>query len=275
MFSENNIIYPLQFGFRQQYSTFHALIRLSEDIRKNLDKGNIGCGIFVDLQKAFDTVEHDILLAKLEHYSIHGMANNWFKSYLFNRKQFVSINGHISNQTSVKYGVPQGSVLGPLLFLIYINDLNLTIKFCKFHHFADDTNLLHFSKSVNKLNKYVNLDMKNLTDWLNTNKISLNVKKTEVVIFKYKKKKLECPIRIKLSRKRLYPSNSIRCLDVKVDENLNWKDHIHDIATRLNRANALLFKIRNYVTFNTLKSIYFAIIGSHRNYAYLTYVQNV
>ena len=127
-FSKNNI-YPLQFGFRQQYSTFHALISLTEDIRKNLDKGNIGCGIFVDLQKAFDTVEHEILLAKLEHYSIRGMANNWFKSYLFNRKQFVSINGHISNQTSVKYGVPQGSVLGPLLFLIYINDLNLPIKF--------------------------------------------------------------------------------------------------------------------------------------------------
>ena len=183
-FSKNNI-YPLQFGFRQQYSTFHALISLTEDIRKNLDNGNLGCGIFVDLQKAFDTVEHDILLAKLEHYGIRGMANNWFKSYLFNRKQFVSINGHISNQTSVKYGVPQGSVLGPLLFLIYINDLNLAIKFCKVHHFADDTNLLHFSKSVNKLDKYINLDMKNLTDWLNVNKISLNVKKTELVIFKH------------------------------------------------------------------------------------------
>ena len=99
------------------------------------------------------------------------MANNWFKSYLFDRKQFLSINGHISNQASVKYGAPQGSVLDPLLFSIYINDLNLAIKFCKVHHFVDDTNLLHFSKSVNKLNKYINLDMKNLTDWLNANKI--------------------------------------------------------------------------------------------------------
>ena len=101
-FSKNNIIYPLQFGFRQQYSTFHALISHTEDIRKNLDKGSIGCGIFVDLQKAFVTDKHEILLAKLEYYDIHGIANNWFKSYLFDRKQFVSINGHVSNQTSVK-----------------------------------------------------------------------------------------------------------------------------------------------------------------------------
>ena len=90
--TKSNLIYPLQFGFRQHYSTLHALISLTEDIRKNLDKGNIGCGIFVDLQKAFDTVEHDILLAKLEHYSIRGIANKWFKSCLFDRKQFASIN---------------------------------------------------------------------------------------------------------------------------------------------------------------------------------------
>ena len=188
-FSDNNIIYPLQFGFRQQYSTFHALISLTEDIRKNLDKGNVGCGIFINLQKAFDTVKHE----GIEHYGNGGMANNWFKSYLFNRKQFVSINGHVSNQTSVKYGVSEGSVLGPLLFLIYINDLNHAIKFCKVHHFAEDTNLLHYSKPVNKLNKYINFDMENLTDWLNAYKISFNVKKTELVIFKHKKIETRMP----------------------------------------------------------------------------------
>ena len=276
-FSENNIIYSLQFGFRQQYSTFHFLISLTEDIRKKLDKRNTVSGIFVDLQKAFDTVEHDIL-AKLEHYGVRGIANNWLKSYLFNRKQFVSINGHVSNQTSVKYDVPQGSVLGTLLFLIYINDLNHAINFCKiffFHHFADGRKLLQFSKSLNKLNKYINLDMKNLSDWLNANKISLHVKKTEPVIFKHKKKNLECSIRIKHSRKRLYSSNSIKYLGVKIDENLNWKDHIHAIATEMNRANALSFKSRNYVNFNTLKSIYFAVFDSHKNYANLIWGQSL
>ena len=94
----------------------------------------------------------------------------------------------------------------------------------KVHHFADDTNLVHFSKSVNKLSKYINIERKNLTNWLNANKISLNVKKSELVIFKHKNKKLECPIKIKLSRKRLYPSKSVKYLGAKTNENLNWKD---------------------------------------------------
>ena len=133
-----NVIYNLQFGFRQQYSTSHALINITEHIRKALDDGNIGCGVFVDLQKAFDTVDNQILLAKLNHYGIHGVSNDWFKSYLSNRNQYVSINGYESGLAPLNCGIPQGTVLGPLLFLPYINDPNQAIKF---HHFADDTNL--------------------------------------------------------------------------------------------------------------------------------------
>ena len=175
--NNNNIIYNLQFGFRQQYSTSHALINITENIRKAPDDGNIGCGVFVDLQKAFDTVDHQILLAKLNHYGIRGVSNNWFKSYLSNRSQYVSINGHESGLAAINCGVPQGSVLGPLLFLLYINDLNQAIKLCKVHHFADDTNLLCVSNSIKKLNKLVNADLKRLVNWLNANKISLNLKK--------------------------------------------------------------------------------------------------
>ena len=125
----NNIIYDLQFGFRQQYSTSHALININENIRKALDNGNIGCGVFVDLQKAFDIVDHQILLAKLNHYGICGVLNDWFKSYLSNQNQYVSINGYESGLATIDCGVPWGSVLGSLLLLLYINDLNQAIKF--------------------------------------------------------------------------------------------------------------------------------------------------
>ena len=180
----NNLIYSLQFGFQPKYSTNHALINLTESIRQSLDEGSFGCGIFVDLQKAFDTVDHKILLHKLEYYGIRGVCNDWFKSYLSDRKQFVSINGYNSDLMPVDCGVPQGSVLGPLLFLIYINDLHKAIQYCKVHHFADDTNLFHTSKSVKNVNKLVNRDMKRLNDWLSSNKIYLNVEKTELVISK-------------------------------------------------------------------------------------------
>ena len=142
----------------------------------------------MDLQKAFDTVDHQILLSKLNHYGICGVSNDWLKSYLSNRNQYASINGFDSGLTTINCGIPQGSVLGLLLFLLYINDLNQAMKFYKAHHFADNTNLLCLSNSIKKLSKLVNTDLKHLVNWLNANKISLNVKETELVIFKSNQK---------------------------------------------------------------------------------------
>ena len=135
--NNNNIIYNLQFGFRQSYSTSHTLIKITANIKKALDDENIGCGVFADLQKAFETADHQILLAKLNHYGICGISNDWFKSHLSNHSQYVSINEY----DCYKLWCPQGLVLGPLLFLLHINDLNQAMKFCKFQHFVDDTNL--------------------------------------------------------------------------------------------------------------------------------------
>ena len=146
----------------------------------------------------------------MNHYGIRGVSNDWCKSYLSNRNQYVSINGYESGFAALNCGVPQGSVLVSLLFLSYIKDLNQAIKFCKAHHFADDTNLLCLSNSIKKLNKLVNDDLKHLVNWLNANKISLNVKKTEMIIFKSKYKKFEGDLKIKLCGKRLYPTESVK-----------------------------------------------------------------
>ena len=237
--NDNNILYELQFGFKQNFSTTHPLTNSTENITPALDEGKIGCGIFVDLQKAFDTVEYEILLSKLDHYSVCGLTNNWLKSYLTDHKQYVSINGYNSSLSSITYGVPQGSVLDPILFLLYINDLHSEIKFCKVHHFADDTNLFFLTNSIKKLNKLIDIDLKNLSDWLNANKISLNVKKTETITFKSRRKKYEGVIKLKLNWQRLHSSNNVKYCGIKIDENLNWKHHVNNTSTKLIRASAI------------------------------------
>ena len=199
----SKILNPTQFGFRSKHSTELALCHCVEKISKAIDSRKFGCGIFIDLQKAFDTVDHNILLSKLDFYGVRGISLDWFRSFLLNRFQSVSISGFKSKLRCIFHGVPQGSVLGPLLFLLYINDLSNAIPYADLNLFADDTFLFDCDFSLKSLNKRANIDLKLLTHWLNANKISLNRSKTELMIFKPKRKTIDFDMKIKINGHRL------------------------------------------------------------------------
>ena len=263
---DNKCLYSLQFGFRRSHSTNHALVEITENIRKALDNKEFTAAVFVDLQKAFDTVNHEIILAKLEHYGIRNATNDWFRSYLHNRTQYVSINGIDSETETIRHGVPQGSVLGPLLFLIYINDLNFAIKYSKVFHFADDTNLLHSSKCLRTLKNQMNSDLNTLFQWLHANMISLNTDKTGFVIF-HKTGTQRPSIFLKMGGSRINPSKYIKYLGILIDENLNFSAHCSSLLSKLRRANGMLSKARHYINTNDLRSLYYSLYSSHLTYA--------
>ena len=167
-----------QHGFLKNHSTMSALIDVIDTVRSYIDKGEIALGIYLDLRKAFDTVNHAILLSKLDHYGISGHMNKFLASYLNNRQQYTVVNGVKSEILSIDTGVPQGSVLGPLFFLIYVNDIINCLNHSKGTLFADDTSLLLHDKNLRILKQQAETDLTNVYDWLLANKLSLNWEKT-------------------------------------------------------------------------------------------------
>ena len=228
----HSIFSDLQFGFRKKHSTNHALLGIIENIKEKMDRNLFSCGVFIDLEKAFDTVNHKILVEKLEFYGIRGLCNQWFVSYLSNRKQQVKLDGTKSSFLDITCGVPQGSILGPLLFLIYINDMKNSVKNSVLHHFADDTNLLCSDANEKNLKKKMNEDLKLIYIWLCSNRLSLNVDKTEFIVFRPARKNFEHRFTLTLNRTTLFESTKIKYLGLILDKALSWKHHIFELRKK-------------------------------------------
>ena len=261
------LLYKYQYGFRKNHSTDHALIELIDQIRFSIDNNQMTCGIFVDLSKAFDTVNHQILLNKLEHYGIRGKALKLFESYLTGRKQYVQINDNKSQTRSISCGVPQGSVLGPLLFLIFINDLPNCSPLGNFRIFADDTNAFFHCNNIDELISTGKLIMSALNTWFSANKMTLNTDKSTFTIFKSSRKIIpNIPDSIKFLNLEIKRTPTIKFLGLILDENLSWNPHINDLCSKLKSLFHIFYYIRDYISKKDIQTIYYSLIYSRIKY---------
>ena len=216
---------------------------------------------------------------KLYCYGIRGITNNWFESYLLNRTQSIEINGFKSSKDPNPYGVPLGSVLGPLLFLIYINDIMKASSKLKFFLFADDTNLLYANKSLKTLENTVSTELIKLCDWLTANKLTLNIKKSNFVLFRTCQKRITTPNNIRLFDNDtgqyvdLDNKECVKYLGVLIDSHLSWRNHIDYISTKLSKTIGLFAKLRHSVPQHTLITLYWSLIHPYLNYGIIAWRQ--
>ena len=203
---------------------------------------------------------------KLQHYGVRGVHLNWFKSYSEDRTQYTEVNNTSSQILPIKNGVPQESVLGPLLFLISINDLHNVVQYSDIHHFADDTNLFYSSKSLKDTNKKVNFELKNIVHWLRANKIYLDTSKADLNLFRSKRKQKRKHLNCRISGQKIKIACKTKYLGLLLGETFNFNSHIDSLKTILRRANYILSKIRYYVNKDLLRTIYYALFDSHLRY---------
>jgi hypothetical protein len=261
----SNIFYNNQYGFRQKHSTTHAITKLITDTVQAIDDKESVLSVFLDLSKAFDTIDHTILLSKLEFYGIRGIALDWFRDYLRERKQYVSYNGKQSQTLNITCGVPQGSVLGPLLFIIYTNDLPDCINRANTILFADDTTIYTSSSDIQYMYNVMNENLERLTDWFRANKLSLNITKTNYMLFSnasHIKKTQD----LQISGQTIYQVKNTKFLGINIDDKLKWDVHIKSIKSRISSSLFIMNKIKHFVPMKSLRTLYYSIV-----YPYLTY----
>ncbi|XP_057299070.1 uncharacterized protein LOC130629748 [Hydractinia symbiolongicarpus] len=240
-----NIINTAQYGFQKHKSTNHAIFEVINKVSQALKNKTPSSCVFLDLAKAFDTVDHTILLRKLHHYGIRGIQNKWFASYLTDRKQSVSILNSLSPPLSIQCGVPQGSILGPLLFVLYINDISNASKVLEVTQFADDTCLFLKRKNKYLLVKDINHELNNISEWLISNALSLNVKKSNFLYFRNKQDE-ESPL-IKIMGSKIEQKQVVKYLGIHIDDKLNWEEQETQVKIKTSQGIGILHKVKHLI----------------------------
>ena len=268
---QQEVIIPGQYGFRAGHSTAMAILDMVERVRAAWADKDCAIGVFIDLKKAFDTVDHDILLQKMEHYGIRGQALKLLASYLKERTQYVCYGGYESERGKVECGVPQGSVLGPLFFLIYVNDMVRASSEVELVLFADDTNIFARGKAHGELIDKVNRGLHELSKWFRCNRLTLNLKKTEYIFFGASASKGVTLKEVKIGDEVIRRVNGARFLGVWVDEKLRWTEHIENVRAKIGRLVGVLGRARASLGGSTLRMLYNGLVLPHLHYCLMVW----